>query len=217
MGRVTQAEAHLLESLKMQRKLKNKVSGIGGNLIGLSIIYMGTDRLAEAKQALQEALELAKKSSYQKLLVDALRYAGRLEILLGNYSEAQAFFLEALETDVAKSDASHAVDIEFGLARVETYLENHQEAMDKLRQALGKTEQAYLQLDGLIYISELFIEQDILKEAIPLLGFVQSQTQLTWPSQNLANQLMKRVRENMTEMTGETNISELAPYTWSKL
>ena len=118
---------------------------------------------------------------------------------------------------MAKSDASHAVDIEFGLARVETYLENHQEAMDKLRQALGKTEQAYLQLDGLIYISELFIEQDILKEAIPLLGFVQSQTQLTWPSQNLANQLMKRVRENMTEMTGETNISELAPYTWSKL
>ena len=53
---------------------------------------MGTDRLAEAKQVLQEAHELAKKSSYQKLLVDALRYAGRLEILLGNYSEAQTFF-----------------------------------------------------------------------------------------------------------------------------
>ena len=200
MGKSEEAETYLFESLAINRALGNEL-GIGGNLISVGLSYMSKDRLPEAKQALEEALAIAQKTGFQKLLVDSLRYSGRLELLTENYDAAQDYLEQAFETSVAQSDVSHRIDIEYGLARVETARGNAAPAMQQLSATLAKATEAkrtYLQLNGLAYIAELYIGQKKFKDAAPLLGQVLEHPRTVPNTKRLAEQLSTNVKENIS-------------------
>ena len=199
VGKIEEAETYLHKSLALNRELENEL-GIGGNLISVGLSYMRQDRLPEARQALDEALTIAQKTGFQKLLVDSLRYSAKFELLTGDYGAAQKHFEQALETSVAQSDISHRIGIEYGLARVETARGNATSAMKQLTATLAKAAEAkrtYLQLDGLVYIAELYIQQEKFKDAASLLGHVLEHPRTVNGTRRLAKRLSLEAKANL--------------------
>lgn len=95
-GQLTEATAHLSQSLELAQEEKNRW-GMANALNALGNVYLRQNLFEEARQVYQESLLLRRHIGDQRGIAISYHNMGNVPVSIGNYAEARKYFEKSLE------------------------------------------------------------------------------------------------------------------------
>ena len=205
LGEYEQAEKHVLASITLDQNLDN-LEGTGSDLLILAYIYLATDRLAEAQQAFEEALDHGRQVAFQHLIAQALSGLGHCAFELGNYTRAKVLYLEAQDVLLKASSFEQGIEVEYGLSQVEIAVGLYDAAHQRLSRTLTRAYKSGILptiFDGLLVFAELYSkvgDNDLSKIA---LNFVGGHSKVDAPMLARAKKLLERSQKMLPNLESD--------------
>jgi CHAT domain-containing protein/tetratricopeptide (TPR) repeat protein len=133
-----EAEQYLRESLTITEEVKRTLYS-GYILVRLCLIYYETNRLPEALEAAEKAVEIYRQESPVKIQ-GALNVLGKVQFSLGQTETARALFTEAVEINRRNKDRYAEADSLYNLATLENAAGNLETARQNIELAISNSE-----------------------------------------------------------------------------
>lgn len=141
-----EAERFLREALAIAEQTKRTLYS-GYILVRISLICYETNRLTEALEAAQKAVEIYRRENPVKIQA-ALNALGKVQFALGQTRESRALFSEAVETNRRNKDRYAEADSLYNLAKLEAATGNFESAQQNITLAISHSEVIRAQLLG---------------------------------------------------------------------
>ncbi len=141
-----EAEQFLREALAITEQVKRKLYS-AYILVRLGLIFYETNRLPEALEAAQKAIEYYREIDPVKIQA-ALNALGKIQLALGQTEAARALFTEAVERNRQNRDRYAEADSLYNLAKLENRAGNLEVARQNIERAIGNSEIIRAQLLG---------------------------------------------------------------------
>lgn len=141
-----EAEQVLRESLAITEQVKRKAYS-AYILVRLGLIFYETNRLPEALEAAQKAVEYYREIDPVKIQA-ALNALGKIQLALGQTETARALFSEAVELNRLNRDRYAEADSLYNLAKLENQAGNLEIARENIERAISNSEIIRAQLLG---------------------------------------------------------------------
>ncbi len=200
-GHYEEARQHVREALRLYQELGD-YRGISWSLGFLGLILLRLGKLEAAQALLQRALEIAEESGERTWVPLFLTHLGCTCYEGRDYSQARSFFRQALGMLEETQWQGLACHVLADLARVETALENYQEARDTFFQSLRLTSILHLiapALDALAGLVALHLKQGQVARALELAGLVLEHPATEHVHRVFVQRLIAEVEEAVTQ------------------
>jgi two-component sensor histidine kinase len=150
-GDFANSEKCLMEALAIDRATNNEI-GISHELIDLGHLYISTGEYEKALAFADEALMLAQKLNYDNLLSDCYRTLGQASFKLKKNTDAENYYLKALEINRKAENMSEKMQTESDLS--------------DFYEATGKVEKAFVHYKNYIHYRDSMYNQEATRKTV---------------------------------------------------